>query len=250
MNHAIKPIDRLLGNNNLHREKDSIYKWHASFIARANPFPVVLVDWSDIREQLRYMTLRASVSVKGRAVTLYEQAFEYKNYNSPKSHQHFLDKLQSLLPKDCTPIIVSDAGFRNTWFRQVANKGWFWLGRVRGEVSVKLPEKDWCWNKTLYPAANSKVRYLGECKLAKRSPLKCSTYLYKSQRKGRKAHRHSHTCQKHSAGKVFNKGALAAHAANRMLLPIDRRKAHMCYAAVTRTSMLAFCTLHLYLFYQ
>ena len=58
--HAIKRIDRLLGNRNLHREKDAIYKWHASFITRANPFPVVLVDWSDVREQLRYMTLRAS----------------------------------------------------------------------------------------------------------------------------------------------------------------------------------------------
>ncbi|ABU71550.1 hypothetical protein VIBHAR_02589 [Vibrio campbellii ATCC BAA-1116] len=89
------------------------------------------------------MTLRASVSVKGRAVTLYEQAFKYKNYNSPKSHQYFLDKLQSLLPNGCTPIIVSDAGFRNTWFRQVANKGWFWLGRVRGEVSIKCGEDSW-----------------------------------------------------------------------------------------------------------
>ena len=121
--HAIKRIDRLLGNHNLHREKESIYKWHTSFITQANPFPVVLVDWSDVREQLRYMTLRASVSVKGRVGTLYEQAFEYKNYNSPKSHQHFLDKLQALLPQGCIPIIISDAGFRNTWFRQVANEG-------------------------------------------------------------------------------------------------------------------------------
>jgi len=112
--HAIKRIGRLLGNRNLHREKESIYRWHASFITHANPFSVVLVDWSYVREQLRYMTLRASVSVKARAVTLYEQAFEYKSYNSPKSHHHFLDKLQSLLPKGCRPIIVSDAGFRNT----------------------------------------------------------------------------------------------------------------------------------------
>ncbi|MFM2598210.1 hypothetical protein [Vibrio fortis] len=108
------------------------------FITRANPFPVVLVDCS----QLRYMTLRASVSVKGRSVTFYEQAFECKNYNSPESHQHFLDN----------------------------------------------PE------------------FLGESQLAKRSPLKCFAYLYKNHSKGRKAHRHSRTCQKHSAGKVFHKG--------------------------------------------
>ncbi|GEA25298.1 hypothetical protein VH1807_contig00086-0004 [Vibrio harveyi] len=55
--HAIKRIDRRLGNRNLHREKESIYKWHASFITRANPFPVVLcsgipVDW-EIYEGIR-----------------------------------------------------------------------------------------------------------------------------------------------------------------------------------------------------
>ncbi|MBT0144201.1 transposase, partial [Vibrio campbellii] len=36
---------------------------------------------------------------------------------------------------------------------------------------------------------------------------RCFAYLYKGQPKGRKAHRHSRTCQKHSAGKVFHKGA-------------------------------------------
>lgn len=50
---------------------------------RANPCPVILVDWSDVRDQLRYITLRASITVDGRAVTLYEQAFEYGDYNSP-----------------------------------------------------------------------------------------------------------------------------------------------------------------------
>ncbi|RJG36231.1 IS4 family transposase, partial [Motilimonas pumila] len=134
--HAIKRVDRLLGNPHLHREKDSIYKWHAHLISRANPCPIILVDWSDVREQLRYMTLRASIALDGRAVTIYEQVFEYKHYNSPQSHQTFLDKLQKVLPKEASPIIVSDAGFRNTWFRQVQEKGWFWVGRVRGEVSL------------------------------------------------------------------------------------------------------------------
>ncbi|USD68289.1 IS4 family transposase [Vibrio sp. SCSIO 43136] len=205
--HSIKRIDRLLGNHSLHLEKDHIYKWHASLITKANPFPVILVDWSDVREQLRYMTLRASVAVKGRAVTVYEQAFEYRQYNSPKSHLLFLDKLKAILPQHCIPIIVSDAGFRNTWFRQVEDKGWFWLGRVRGEVSIKLPNQDWCWNKTLYPLATHKPHFLGKCELAKRSPLKCFAYLYKGLPKGRKAHRHSRTCQKHSAGAVFHEGA-------------------------------------------
>ncbi len=40
--------------------------------------PIILVDWSDIREQLRMMTLRASISVKGRSITLYERTFLFE----------------------------------------------------------------------------------------------------------------------------------------------------------------------------
>ena len=205
--HAIKRIDRLLGNTHLHRDKDDIYKWHANLITGANPCPVILIDWSDVREQLRYMTLRASVALDGRAVTLYEQAFEYSKYNSPKTHQYFLDKLQSILPNGITPIIVSDAGFRNTWFRQVQDKGWFWLGRVRGEVSIKQQNNDWLCNKKLYPNATSKPKYLGQCQLARRSPLPCHAYLVKQVPKGRKAKRHARTSQKHTASHLFAKSA-------------------------------------------
>ena len=50
-----------------------------------------------------HMTLRASVALDGRAVTIFEQVFEYGQYNSPKSHQTFLDKLQSILPSKTSP---------------------------------------------------------------------------------------------------------------------------------------------------
>lgn len=205
--HAIKRVDRLLGNRQLHREKDVIYKWHAHLITRANPYPVILVDWSDVREQLRYMTLRASIALDGRAVTIYEEVFEYKQYNSPKSHQAFLDKLQSILPNKTLPIIVSDAGFRNTWFRQVQEKGWFWLGRARGEVSIKQAGQPWVSNKTFYSNANHKPTYLGSCLLAKRSPLTCEAYVYKGLDKGRKAKRHSRTSLKHSATHLYQRSA-------------------------------------------
>ncbi|WP_281544251.1 IS4 family transposase [Grimontia sp. SpTr1] len=205
--HAIKRIDRLLSNNQLHRENEDIYKWHARLITGANPCPVILVDCSDVREQLRHMTLRASVVLDGRAVTLYEQAFEYKQYNSPSSHQRFLDKLQDILPQGATPIVISDAGSRNTWFRQVQQKGWFWIGRVRGEVSIKLNRQDWQCNKALYHKATSKPNDPGRCQLAKRSPLACQAYLVKQSPKGRKALRHARTSSKHTASKVFAKSA-------------------------------------------
>ncbi|MFM3953483.1 hypothetical protein AB8S43_29725, partial [Klebsiella pneumoniae] len=37
-----------------------------SFICSGNTMPIVLVDWSDIREQKRLMVLRASVALHGR----------------------------------------------------------------------------------------------------------------------------------------------------------------------------------------
>lgn len=86
--------------------------------------PIVLVDWADVREQLRLMTLRASISVQGRSVTLYERTFLFEDYNAPRSHNVFLAKLAQILPKNSCPLIVTDAGYRNTWFQQVASHGW------------------------------------------------------------------------------------------------------------------------------
>ncbi|MCE2573602.1 IS4 family transposase, partial [Motilimonas eburnea] len=60
--HANKRFDRLLGNALLHRERIDIYRWHAQLTCSLNPFPFVLIDWADVREQLRMMTLRASIA--------------------------------------------------------------------------------------------------------------------------------------------------------------------------------------------
>nr|WP_161477592.1 MULTISPECIES: IS4 family transposase [Enterobacteriaceae] len=106
--HNIKRIDRLLGNRHLHKERLAVYRWHASFICSGNTMPIVLVDWSDIREQKRLMVLRASVALHGRSVTLYEKAFPLSEQCSKKAHDQFLADLASILPSNTTPLIVSD----------------------------------------------------------------------------------------------------------------------------------------------
>ncbi|MCE0558920.1 hypothetical protein K1M91_18315 [Motilimonas sp. E26] len=80
----------------MHRERIDIYRWHAQLTCSLNPFPFVLIDWADVREQLRMMTLRASIAVNGRSVVLYERTFEFKHYNSPRSHQRFSDELKQV----------------------------------------------------------------------------------------------------------------------------------------------------------
>ncbi|MCE2573368.1 transposase [Motilimonas eburnea] len=132
------------------------------------------------------MTLRASIADNGRSVVLYERTFEFKHYNSPRSHQRCLDELKQVMPPSCTRILITDAGYRNTWFRQVEALGWYWLGRLRGEVGVKLAKQGWLSNKSL---------------------LACQLYLYKGAAKKRKGKRHSRTGQKHSAQHLYQSSA-------------------------------------------
>ena len=80
--HNIKRIDRLLGNHGLYQERMGIYRWHARFLCGVNPMPIILIDWSDVREQMRHQTLRASVSFEGRSVILYERVFPFSQYSA------------------------------------------------------------------------------------------------------------------------------------------------------------------------
>ena len=206
--HNIKRIDRLLGNTHLRTDRMTIYRWHALQLCGANPMPIVLVDWADVREQLRLMTLRASISVQGRSVTLYERTFLFKDYNAPRSHNAFLAELAQILPANCYPLIVTDAGYRNTWFKQVEKHGWFWLGRVHGDVSFQHQGKSrWQSNKTLYSAANSKAKFIGSVQLARKAPLHCYLHLYKAKPKGRKDSRSSKAGRNHTAQKSYRTGS-------------------------------------------
>jgi len=206
--HSIKRIDRLLGNAGLHRERLALYRWHARNLCGLNPMPVILIDWSDVREQLRHMTLRAAIVLKGRSITLYERAFAWEDYNSPRSHNRFLHELASILPSGATPLLITDAGYRNTWFREVASYGWYWLGRVRGDVAfTPAGLEQWRSNKTLYSDANQTPRYIGPAKLARKSPIRCDLYLYKSDAKGRKDRRTARSGNKHTAQREYLKGS-------------------------------------------
>ena len=198
--HNIKRIDRLLGNQALYSERLDIYRWHANLLCGANPMPIVLIDWSDVREQMRHQTLRASISFEGRSVILYERVFPFSQYNSPVSHNPFLRELATILPKRCCPLIITDAGYRNTWFREVEKLGWFWLGRIRGEVGFRESgQSKWRSNKTFYPSANEKARYLGFGDLGRKSPIEACLHLFKARSKGRKDQRSSKAGRHHNA---------------------------------------------------
>ncbi len=84
---------------------------------------------------MRLIVLRASVAIEGRSVTLYERTFTLQEQGSPEAKDRFLQELKRVLPEGVTPLIVTDAGYKNPWFKSIEKLGWYWLGRVRGNVT-------------------------------------------------------------------------------------------------------------------
>jgi hypothetical protein len=91
-----------------------------------------------------------------------------------------------MLPPDCRPIVVSDAGFRTPWFKEVEALGWDWVGRIRNRHQVQLcGEAAWIPCKRLYDKATSTPRALGQARLTQNNPITCRLVLYKGKPKGR-----------------------------------------------------------------
>lgn len=80
------------------------------------PRPVIVVDWTDCELERELLFLKA-------AVTVYEEAQPMPRYNSPTTHRLLLRRLKEVLPEGVLPSIVTDAGFRGHWFRDVESYG-------------------------------------------------------------------------------------------------------------------------------
>lgn len=183
--HCIKRADRLLSNVRLHEQRRPLYGLITRLLIGSQTRPVIAVDWSDLDERKRHFVLRASLALAGRSLTLYEQVYTVKTKEKPASHLAFLKVLHAMLPAECRPIIVSDAGFRTPWFRQVESFGWDWVGRVRNRTEAALKGRAWRPCKSLYANASTTPKALGEAHLTHSNPIACRLVLYKGKPKGR-----------------------------------------------------------------
>lgn len=84
--------------------------------------PILLIDWTSASPGERYQLLRASIALKGRSFTVYEQLYELCDYNTRQVHRRFLKDLQEILPPNSCPIIVTDVGYSVPWFEEVKNE--------------------------------------------------------------------------------------------------------------------------------
>jgi hypothetical protein len=191
LRHRIKCVDRLLGNHRLDAERLELYRALAHRWLAGLPHLLIAVDWSSLSADMQWHWLRASVVVEGRSITLYEEVHPRRHLAAYVVHQRFMQRLAYVLPVTRqAPIVITDAGFRNTWFRLVASHGWHWIGRVRNRDMVRRQGRDWLPGKHLYTQASALPRDLGLYETVRNHPLQCRLVLLKQSSKGRK-HRYA-----------------------------------------------------------
>ncbi|MCL8145683.1 IS4 family transposase [Enterobacter hormaechei] len=205
---SIKRADRLLNNPNLQRELPLIYAALTASIVGHKTKPMILVDWSNADTAKRHFILRASIAADGRALTLLQKIAAAEDYTCPHLHGAFLKQLKAMLPKDCKPVIVTDAGFKVPWYKSVEKLGWYWLSRVRGKVQyADLGAENWKPISNLHDMSSSHSKTLGYKRLTKSNPISCQILLYKSRSKGRKNQRSTRTHCHHPSPKIYSASA-------------------------------------------
>lgn len=184
--HNIKRADRLMGNFALNQERGLLYRIMAKWIIANHKQPVILVDWSDLSANRDYHLLRASIPVGGRALTIYDEVHPQKKQANVEIEMRFLKRLKALLPNNCRPIVITDAGYRTPWFNAVTDLGWDFVGRVGGHTLVSPQgQQDWYRIEQAFEIATTRARYYGFIDLVKRNPTPCHAYLLKKKKQGR-----------------------------------------------------------------
>lgn len=185
--HNIRLLDRLLGNKTLHQEVHEFYITSNVWLFSQNKRPLIHVDWSCTNKKKAWHILRASVAIRGRGMTVYQEVHPYKKVNSPTVEKQFLKNLKKVLPPEVVPIMISDAGFRCPWFKSVIHLGWDYVGRVRNKTCYReVSSLTWKYTYDLYKQATAKVSKLTDVRLSKSGKLCCCLVLYKKKTRGRK----------------------------------------------------------------
>lgn len=183
--HDIKRMDRLIGNQYLHADRQVIYQYFSAQLIGQQRHPILIADWSPIPGNEIFQLLRITIPMGGRSLTIYEECFEEKKLNNTQVHDDFLDKLEKIIPDECQPIILSDAIFKTLWFKAIEAKGWYWVGRVRGNVQLSLNGKTFKTCTRIMKLATRTPRKLGTVLYSKRTQFVCQGVLYHGTEKGK-----------------------------------------------------------------
>ncbi len=182
--HDIKRMDRLIGNQHLHAERQAVYQCLITQLIGQQKHPILIADWSPIPGNEIFQLHRISIPMGGRTLTIYEECFDEKKLNNTQIHNTFLDELARLLPENCQPIILSDAIYKTQWFETIESKGWYWVGRVRGNVQLSLDGRVFKGCKEFMKQAIGKPTSLGRIYYSKKTQFTCEGVLFRGKEKG------------------------------------------------------------------
>jgi hypothetical protein len=200
----ILKVDRFLGNAYYQKYATVIYQGLINTVIGSTQRPWLIVDWSKV-PNTNYYVLRAARIAEGRALTIYEEIHPKAKEGNPIVHKEFLKRLHAMLPAKCCPIIITDAGFKNPWFKVVLKLGWDYIGRVRGKTKYKDGNAYKTLNH-LSKSARQTPRYVGEKILSKKNPLKAHFYLCRHELVGRKRYTCKGQVSQHKDSKAYSKG--------------------------------------------
>ena len=204
--HRIKQADRLLSNKHIHTERISIYRAIYTQYANASSRPIILIDWSDLDTHKGCFLLRASVAFNGRGVAIYQEVHGMSTKEKRCTHKAFLAKLNTIIDDDVKPIIVTDAGYKTTWFREVIALGWDFAGRVRKPMMYVNQKEDWEHTSELYKRATSQpIGFTSH--ICRSQPLACTLVLFKGKNKGRHSLTRHNIARQSKCSKVHARGA-------------------------------------------
>lgn len=182
--HRIKAADRFVGNSAIHSSLPRIYAAVAKWLLRGLRRAIVAVDWTQVGAN--HYALEAALCHQGRAITIFSRVFPKKLQCNPQAEMHFLAELGEVIPPGCTPIIVTDAGFRTPWFEAVQRQGWDFVGRLRNRTKFFV-EGRWRSPATLHARAGRHARRLGRLTMRRSNPRTFGVVLApKPTPKGRK----------------------------------------------------------------
>lgn len=184
----IQKVDRLLGNGHLQTERESVYQVMINFVLQEKMYAWIHIDCTCINSTTKRYVLRASVSMHGRSIVIYEECFSKKQENNHATHKAFLNRLKKLLPTSVKPIIVTDAGFRAPWFAYILKLGWDFVGRLRNKNAICLDDSSqWQLSSKFFEQATSKPTHVGQGVLTDEGRVPAHFILYKAKPKGRAA---------------------------------------------------------------
>lgn len=182
----IQKVDRLLGNTHLHAQHGDFYKAMMHYVVQKEMTQWIHVDWLCINAVTELYALRASLSMSGRSIVLYEECHPRKKVNNHVVHKAFLNRLKEMLPVNTQAVIVTDAGFRAPWFTHVRSLGWDFVGRLRNKNLVRLERKEeWQLSSTFFEQATGKPTYIGSALLTVEQQVCVHVVLYKEKNKNR-----------------------------------------------------------------